>query len=278
MKIKKIFFTSLLFFPLFALAETHDFGGYTERYKGGGDKIPPRCQIELPSASTTSFFVKWNCSDDNSDSQEIRSELWLYKKGAPTGQLIANFLGFPAAVNIDESLLGVTTFTEALPFSVKLLARDETGMTTISPQLIVQAQDNSVETCNLSLLTEATEASGSTTGTPALAVAVDKAKVSVSQSSSSQLTVTTIEKSSAEPCEIDSVCFDDSRLTFSSNMSFSSASSSIVSGTLSIIPGSLVVNVAGTANISGLVLQDLEVSGTTTINGASTAVSLSCSK
>lgn len=278
MKIKKILFTSLLFFPLLAKAETHDFGGYTERYKGGGDKIPPRCQIDLPSASTTSFFVKWNCSDDNSDPQEIRTELWLYKKGAPTGQLVANFLGFPAAVNVDESLLGVSSFAEAIPFSVKLLARDETGMTTISPQFIIQAQDNSVETCNLSILTEATEASGSTTGTPALNVIVEKAKVSVSQASSSQLTVTTLEKSEAEFCEIDSVCFDDSQLTFSSNLSFSSTSSSVVSGTLSIIPGSLVVNVAGTANISDLVLQDLEVTGTTVIDGTNAAVTLSCSK
>lgn len=277
MTIKKLFLASLLLAPALAKAETHDFGGYTERYKGGGDKIPPRCQLDLPSASTTAFFAKWNCSDDNSDPQEIRTELWLYKKDSTAGQLVANFLGFPAAVKIDEGLLGVTTFTEALPFSIKLLARDETGMTTISPQLSVQAQDNSVQTCKLSINTEATESTGSTTGTPAFNVTVEKADVHVSQRDSSQLTISA-EKSPAEPCEIDSVCSDDSKVSFFTDFIFSSVTSGVVAGLLTVLPGSPRVGVSGTGNISDLVLQDLEVSGTTTIDGASATVKLTCSK
>ena len=82
--------------PAIAYADTTDFGGYPERFKGAGDRIPPRCQIDLPRASAEPFFVKWNCTDDNAEPSDIRSEVWIYRKGAPTGALLQNFLGFPA--------------------------------------------------------------------------------------------------------------------------------------------------------------------------------------
>ncbi|MFN8392625.1 MAG: hypothetical protein U0136_20195 [Bdellovibrionota bacterium] len=262
--------------PRSANAETTDFGGYSERFKGGGDKIPPRCQIDVPTASTEPFFVKWNCTDDNADAQDIRTELWLYRNGAPTGELVANFLGFPASVKIDEGLLGVTEFRQGLPVSIKLLARDKAGITSISPAIVVRAQDNAVTTCSLNIETQATESTGATTGIPSLQVTASDAAVTVSQPSESQLGISSVGSVNADPCEISTVCFNDSLVSFSSSLSLSSDSKA--SGTVSIVPGSLIVNVSGTSSVNGTTLNQLSVSGTTTINGASSTVTLSCSK
>src|SRR5262245_14316632 len=77
-------------------SEVTDFGGYPDRFKGDGDQQPPACQIDLPAGSKTPFFVKWNCSDDDVDPQDIRTELWIYKKGAAFPEKLQSFLGFPA--------------------------------------------------------------------------------------------------------------------------------------------------------------------------------------
>ncbi len=276
MKRKSILLTAaLLGIAATAFAETTDFGGFSERFKGGGDKIPPRCQIDLPTASAEPFFVKWNCTDDNAAAEEIRTELWLYRNGAPTGDLIANFLGFPASVRIDEGLLGVGTFSAGLPIGVKLLARDRAGITTISPLFTVRAQDNNVSTCSLSITTEGTESSGSTTGTPAENVQVSSANVNVSQSSASQVSVQAAGSVLANPCEIDAVCFDDSRLTFTSNLNIAGDTAA---GTVTISPGSLVVQVNGSTTVNGVMLETLDVSGETKIQGADATVNLSCDR
>ena len=261
---------------LAAHAETTDFGGYSERFKGGGDKIPPRWQIDVPSASTEPFFVKWNCTDDNADSQEIRTELWLYRAGAPTGELVANFLGFPASVLVNEGLLGVTTFRQGLPISLKLLARDRAGITTISPSITVRAQDNSLTTCDLNISTEGTESTGGTTGTPSSSVNVDDAKVNVTQPSETQLGVASAGSLLGDPCDIDSVCFDNSRLTFSSSLALNAEGDA--TGTVTIVPGNLVVNVTGSSSVDGVNLQSLAVSGDTTIDGADATVTLNCNR
>ncbi len=260
-----------------ANADTTDFGGYSDRFKGAGDKIPPRCQIDLPTASTTPFFIKWNCTDDNADPQEIRTELWLYRNGAPTGELVANFLGFPASVQVHEGLLGVTNFREGLPISVKLLARDRAGITAISPSFVVRAQDNTVSTCSLTIDTEATESDGSTTGTPASNVNVSSANVTVTQPSDTTVAVSAAGSLLADPCDINSVCFDNSRLTFTSSLTFS-PSDSTATGTVSVVPGSLVVNVNGTTSSDGVMLSTFDVSGTTKIDGVDATLTLKCDR
>lgn len=259
-----------------AIAETTDFGGFSERFKGGGDKIPPRCQIDVPTASAEPFFVKWNCTDDNAASQEIRSELWLYRKGAPTGELIANFLGFPASVRIDEGLLGVGAFAEGLPISLKLLARDRAGITTISPSFVVRAQDNTLNDCDLTIETAASESNGDTTGTPSETVSVTGANVNVSQTGDNQLSVSTAGSVLASPCEINAVCFDNSRLTFSASLTLEADGTS--SGAITVVPGSIVASVKGTTTVDGVNLKALEVSGETTVDGTNATVTLSCNR
>ena len=279
MKHNKLFtlgFAGLAMIAGVAQAETTDFGGYAERFKGDGDNIPPHCQIELPSASTEPFFVKWNCTDDNADPSEIRSELWLYRNGAPTGELIANFLGFPASVLINEGLLGVTSFREGLPISLKLIARDRAGISTISPAFPVRAQDNTLTTCDLNISTEGSESDDNTTGTPSLQVDVDGAKVTVSQPSSTQLSVASAGSLGAEPCDIDSVCFNNSRITFTSLLTL--AADGAATGTVTVVPGSVVVTVKGTSNVDGVNLQSLDVSGDTTIDGTAATLTLTCNR
>jgi len=259
-----------------AQAETTDFGGYSDRFKGGGDKIPPHCQIELPSASTEPFFVKWNCTDDNAAAEEVRTELWLYRNGAPAGELVANFLGFPASVFVDQGLLGVTEFRSGLPASIKLLARDRAGNTAISPLFTIRAQDNNVSTCALKIETASTESEGDTTGTPSSTVEVASAKVIVSQPSDSQVSVVSAGTLTGDPCEIRSVCFNSSHLTFTSSITLNGSNEA--SGTVSIIPGSLVVNVNGSTTVDGVMLKALDVSGDTKIDGVDATVSLNCSR
>ena len=260
-----------------ASAETTDFGGYSDRFKGAGDKIPPRCQIDVPTASTTPFFVKWNCSDDNADPSEIRTELWLYRNGSPAGELVANFLGFPASVQIDEGLLGVTNFTAGLPLSVKLLARDRAGITAISPSFVVRAQDNTVSSCSLTIQTEATESTGSTTGSPSSTVHVSSANVTVTQPSDTQVAVAAAGSLLGDPCDINSICFDNSRLTFTSSLTFSS-SDSTANGTVSVVPGSLVVSVSGSTASEGVMLTSFDVSGATKIDGVDATLTLKCDR
>jgi hypothetical protein len=275
----RLFLLGLSMFTLvssLAWAETSDFGGYSERFKGGGDKIPPRCQIDLPSASTTPFFVKWNCTDDNSDPADIRTELWVYRNGAPTGELVAHFLGFPASVRIDEGLLGVSDFKQGLPLGIKLLARDRAGIAAISPLFTVRAQDNGLTSCDMNIQTAATESTGSTTGTPELRVDASNVAVSVSQPTSQQLGISSTSTVFAATCEITSVCFNESQLSFSSNLTLDSNGAAV--GTVSIVPGSLVVNVSGSAAVSDNSLEELDVSGSSEIDGASATVTLKCSK
>lgn len=262
-----------------ASAETTDFGGFTEKFKGAGDKIPPRCQIDLPRASTDPFFVQWNCTDDNAEPGDIRTELWIYRKGAPAGSLLAPFLGFPASVRIDESVLQATTVAEGLPASFRLVAIDRAGITTLSPILTVAAQDNSVDTCTLRVTTEATSSDGSTTGSPELTVLLDDVAVNVNQLTNTTFRVASKQVAQADPCEIDSLCFNDSEVRFESSLELTDDEGTVsVSGTVTVIPGSLVVDVEGTTTVDGVVLKSLEAQGTGRISGADATVSLTCNQ
>lgn len=262
-----------------AYAETTDFGGFSERFKGRGDKIPPRCQIDLPTTATEPFFIKWNCSDDNAAAGEIRTELWLYRNGAPAGELIANFLGFPASVQIDQGLLRTEKLTDGLPASFKLVARDRAGIATISPLFTVRAQDNALSLCSLTVHEDSTSSSGSTTGSPSADVETGDSSVNVTQTSTTQLGIATKGSVVGSPCEIDAICSNDTLITFSSNLTLGSGNDAgKAEGTVSIIPGSLVVNVSGTASVNNSQLQSVNVTGTASIEGRDATVSLTCNR
>ncbi len=259
-----------------AWAETSDFGGYSARFKGDGDKIPPECQIDLPRGSSEPFFVKWNCTDDNAEREEIRTQLWIFRKGAASGDLLKSFIGFPAAVKIDEAALGVANFTDGLPAQFRLVAEDRAGITAISPLLTVQIQDNSVDQCDLRVTAKATEATGGTTGLPESTVAVSDAAVQASQTSASNVSIVTTSAAEAETCEIESLCENDSKLTFRAPITLGSNSSA--SAKLTISPGALLVEMTGTTQVKDSALTSISLSGTTEIEGREADVTLDCGK
>ena len=160
---------------------------------------------------------------------------------------------------------------------MKLLARDRAGITSISPSFVVRSQDNNVSSCSLTIESEGTESTGSTTGTPSSTVHVASANVNVTQPSDTQVAVAAAGSLLADPCEINSICFDNSRLTFTSSLTFSSADST-ASGTVSVVPGSVVVNVTGSTTSEGVMLTTFDVSGTTKIDGVDSTLNLKCDR
>ncbi len=262
-----------VFAPTPVTAETTDFGGYPDRFRAGGDQTPPRCQIDAPRSATSSFFVQWDCDDDVSPDDEIRTELWLLRRGAPTTVKIADFLGFPASVQINEAILQSESFTDGLPITLRLLARDRAGNGSLSPFLTILGQDNSVDTCDLVLLTDTTESDGGTTGLPSMSVVLDNAMVSSQQSSNVDLRISTPIAATADPCEIDSVCSDGS-VNFVATILIDDDNNATAS--ISITPGSVLANVSGSAVVNGTDLSSLSLQGTTVIDNVVTSVSLSC--
>ncbi|MBP9837546.1 MAG: hypothetical protein KBC84_02420 [Proteobacteria bacterium] len=258
-------------------AETTNFGGYNERYKGGGDKIPPSCTVDIPKASTEPFFIKWYCVDDNSTPEQLRTELWMYKKGSEAGELVKNFLGFPASVQIDEGLLGVTTFTDGLPVSFKLLAKDSAGITTISPIITVSAQDISLSTCDVTIKTAAVESTTESTGTPELEVFINDAKVNVVESQDKKIVVSTSGKAHADTCQIESICSNDDFITFTTSVSGQNTEDT-TTGTATFAPGNVSAKLSGTSSFNSLSLEELDLKGETTIDGTAATVTLNCSK
>jgi len=262
-----------------ALADTADFGGHPDKFGGGGDKTPPRCQINVPRAATSAFFVKWDCNDDVSSDNEIRTELWIQRLGASAPRKIGDFLGFPASVQIDESILHSATVTDGLPASFRLLARDRAGIGAFSPVFTVQQQDNSLDSCDLVLVTDTTEADGGSTGLPALTVSVNNAAVQTQQSNSNDVAITTIEEVVASPCEITEICGDpdsgDNEVQFGSTLVIGSDDAS-VTGSVNITPGDVLVEVEGSAVVSESELASISTTGTTIIDGVVTNVTFNC--
>jgi hypothetical protein len=275
-KLNFAFAAAILLAASTAQADTSSFGGYSARFKGAGDKIPPECQVDLPRGSGEPFFIKWNCADDNAEREDIRTELWIYRKGAPTGERLKSFIGFPAAVKIDEGVLGVTKFTDGLPLQFRLVAMDLAGITAISPLLTVQVQDNSVSQCDLKIVAQATESTGGTTGLPESTVSAQNAAVQASQSSASNVSIVTTSAAEADPCEIESVCENDSKVTFRSPVTIASDNSATAKITVS--PGALLVELSGSAEVKDAALNSLSLTGTTEIEGREAEVTLTCGK
>ena len=259
-----------------AAAETLNFGGYSSRFKGNGDLIPPECQIDLPTGSSEPFFVKWNCTDNYADRDDIRTELWIYRKGATAGERLKSFIGFPAAVKIDQSVLGVTTFTDGLPVQFRLVAMDLAGITAISPLLTVRAQDNSVSKCDLRIIAKATESTGGTTGLPESSVVVQGAAVETTQTSTTNVTIVTPVAAEADPCEIETVCSDGSKVAFRAPVTI--ASDSTATAKLTVSPGALLIDLVGAVEVKDSAVSTIALSGTTEIDGREAEVTLDCGK
>lgn len=265
----------LLSMPIMAFAEVTEFGGFNDKFKGAGDKIPPACSIDVPRAATQPFTIFWGCSDDNALTPEIRTELWMIRKDSQATEKVAEFLGFPANRRIDEQLLRVTNFTDGLPVSFRLVAIDRAGISAISPTFTVRAQDNSVQTCTMQISTEETASSGDTVGTPAQFVVVTDTPAQTTEQTTTSIVVSSGNRVQADPCEVESVCADSSRLTMSAKVSLSTDGST-ASGTVTVVPGSVVVDTTGSYSVQDSQLQSLDLSGTTTIGGANATVTFSC--
>lgn len=260
-----------------ASAEISEHGGEDQKFKGNGDLIPPLCQIDLPRSATSPFSIKWYCSDNDEQTDLIRTELWMYRKNEAAGRLIGNFLGFPAAAYVDQNVLEVTKFTDGLPVHFRLLARDRAGIAMATPFLTVYSRDNSsLEKCSLSITTEETKSTGNTIGLPSFSVELNDAKIISTQNTNDEFQITTAEKTSADLCEIESICNDGEEITFTANNSLKS--NNAVSTTLSVSPGNLNVSLTGTFSESSAELDGLTLKGTTTIDGANAEVTLDCSK
>lgn len=264
--------------PDVALSDSIDIGGFDEEFKAGGDQRPPNCQLEFPRAATSAFFIQWDCTDDVSPPEDITTELWFLKNGASVPKKIASFLGFPASVQFTAENLEATSVAAGLPAAFRLVARDRAGIATISPFVIVSAQDNSVDDCTVSLVRSATQSTGDTTGTPATSILLSNVDVATQQVNSNSVRIFTEDSVEASPCEIDAVCddADDNELSFSINADLSSTSE--VTGSFTLSPGTTSSTLTGTATVSNSILSNLSLDGTTTIDGVSTAVSISCSQ
>ncbi len=258
-------------------AETLDFGGHPERFKGGGDRTPPECQLDIPRAASGPFFIKWNCVDEYTNPQDIRTQLWIYRNGEAASALNSDFLGFPAAAYIDENVLRVSEFSDGLPVGFRLYAWDRAGIATVSPLKSVLRQASGLGTCTVQLATEATESTGDTTGVPSSSVALSNIDVVSQELGENKLRVFNASGSTASPCEISSVCEDDEQVSFDATITI--ADDDTFTGTIAISPGSVSSTLTGTtATKDDTFVTSVQGSGTTTIDGTETGVTLNCSE
>lgn len=253
-------------------AEPIDFGGYDARFKGDGDLEPPKCQLNVPSYASAPFTIMWNCEDNECSKDEIKTSLWMLKKGAEVPVKVGEFLGFPAAVNINEELVDQAVFSNALPLSFRLVATDRAGITALSPYATAVFDSGQVKICNLTIKTLQQESTEETTGTPEMTVEVKDARVNSQESGTNLLIINTKSAVLADPCEIDQVCDNDSKVSFRATLSTTSAESN-TTGTLTILPGDITLDIEGTVNN-----EITQVSGETTVEDDIPAtVSLECS-
>lgn len=273
---KKTLLSCLLLIAQSSTADVIEFGGHDQRFKGNGDNTPPHCNIELPKGSTTPFFILWECDDDVSKQDAIRTELWLTRNNGGVPVLLNSFLGFPAAVQIDEQALQVTNFVDGLPIQVRLIAKDQAGNAATSETFTIRDQDVSVDNCDLTIATAATESTSETTGLPAMNVIMDNVDVSVAETSSTNFSIRTKGETPSTTCEIDSLCSDKEELTFSIAVTLDSTGNA--TGTLAISPGDVSVKLSGDSTTSSSTLTQLDMSGETTIEGTEATVTFVCSQ
>ncbi len=281
---KNVYTSLFAYFFLFASAasgEVLDHGGYPERFKGAGDKVPPNCQFSVPDAAKSPFFIKWNCGDDNASQNDIRTELWMYRNGEAGSILVGNFLGFPAAAYINESVLGAEKFTDGLPVSFRLLARDTAGNTTVSPILSVRTQAASLESCTLQVITQATDSLGGTTGLPSLSVILEASAIITQNVTDSLIRVATSSPQEASTCEITSLCAEENKVAFDSSIKIENDSAKKEESTLILSPDSITVTLSEVSlerSDDGALITSLSMAGTTSIDSQEADVTLRCTE
>jgi hypothetical protein len=259
-----------------ATAQVIDIGG--EKFKGGGDKKKPKCQISHPLSANSSFFIEWNCEDDTAEPSEIQTQVWILRPDAPRYVIADEYLGFPASLEVTEELLG-GPFTEWLPASFVLLARDTAGNTAISSPFTITNRDNDVDTCNLVVSTRATESDGETTGVPNLTAALNSVSVFTQSTNNSTFTVKMFRPEIAEPCDIDEICSQgsgDPELFFTASITVNEQGDA--EGRINLDPGEFSVNVTGSSTLNESTLEDVQLTGTTIIDNVVTDVDLDCSQ
>jgi hypothetical protein len=276
-KVSKLLSGSLLIamgiLPGDASAETLDFGGRTEMFKGRGDRIPPTCQVSAPNSAGAPFLVLWNCADEGTAQPELRSEIWVLRNGSTAWDHLKTFLGFPAGLEILPEHLLSPTVKEGLPASFRVVGIDRAGNTTFSPVLTVNPGDSGNLSCTISINTEGTETdeTGSTTGVPAQSVVISSAATEAISSSASAFSFKSAAPTLASPCEIDALCAESEELSF--------AGSGTVAGTASIelTVGSVSASLAGSVRQSGSVISAIQATGSTTVEESLATIELNCS-
>lgn len=219
-------------------AEVTEFGGHPARFKGKGDMQPPLCQIDIPRFVSNSFFVGWDCSDNQSSPDELRSELWIVKKNSPIPYKVGDFLGFPASVKVEKAHLADFTnisseaekyellnndFEYFLPINVRLLVRDRSGNASLSPVIEVNHSslnsgitDNdsslNISMCSIFARTRPIPASIDFTGIPALFAETNTFPANLSSTISGNRVIRNSEPLSFIRCEIETLCMDSMNL------------------------------------------------------------------
>jgi hypothetical protein len=270
----KSIFLFLIALPLSASAQILEFQG--DKFKGEGDKRPPKCEVSKPASVNEPFSITWNCEDDDTDAEEIRTELWIYRSFDPGGELVGNFLGFPAAAWIDETTLGATPFTSGLPVTFRLLARDRAGNASITSDFSVTEKSDTLSSCTLAIVTEETESTETTTGIPSSSVVLTNVSISTQDAGTNSITIASLGSNLAKPCEISDICEESDRVSFSASVITSG--STATGGTLTTSPGGIITSkLTGTVERSGNSISGIDVSGTGEIDDLATEVTLSCS-
>lgn len=299
MKSNKITLTTLsLFSSLLALsflsfsagaatAQTTEFGGHDARFKGDGDREPPLCNVEAPSNANEPFFIKWNCTDNESGPDELRSEVWMLRNGAQIPLKVADFLGFPASVRIEKAHLidqskllteedKIATeekdFQSFLPIGIRMLVRDRSGNASLSPVLIVEPGSSIISRCSVNIRTEQQLASLQTSGIPSLEARSVNIPVQTLSSNLGSRTVNSKESFGFNPCQIDFLCNSEDMYTLNlvtNNQAGGTLSLLSKSNSLSSIPMNNSLRVSDSPD-------SISLRGETTIDGINSEVFLTC--
>jgi hypothetical protein len=278
------------FIPAQVSSEVVEFGGYPARFKGDGDQEPPHCHIEAPSRANQPFFIQWNCTDNHSSPDELRSEVWIVRKAEQIPYKVADFLGFPASVRITKdhliNLSGISSeeerqalqnqeFENFLPVGIRLLVRDRSGTASLSPVLTVDPGSSlSISSCTVSINTDPVASTIDITGMPSLFAEVNSVPVTSFGNISGSVTLRSEQPFRFNPCEIESIC-PTSNALYSLQFSLDNETQ----GTLRILPlnggSTLEVPLMSLPSTQG---SQLAMDGRTRIgtNGTEAKVSLRC--
>ncbi|MBL7662894.1 hypothetical protein JNK13_09110 [bacterium] len=281
MKTKFLLTTSLTLLASSTLAAPVDFGGWGERIKGAGDKIPPQCTFDVPRGAKAPFSVTWYCQDNFTKDPDITTEVYLKKKTESDFKMVYRAMGFPAAFGVGADTLGVTAegeFTDGLPASFRFVAIDRSGNRTISQEIQVTSEDLSVSSCSMELTTAGTEATEEgETGIPESTLSIDSTSVTTSFGTTGGIQFKTVAAVEASTCDIESLCGDGTEPT-SVSFSCDVSGTSSLTGTCSVSPGAEAVTVTGTSTSEGGNVSALELTGETEVDGQAATLSINCSK